>query len=241
MKCPKCGYVSFNHLDQCKKCGKDLVLFKEQKHIWGIKPGKLRLDSSLPSEVSAFESMESISLPAEEEMKSTLATVATDKAGPILEESAQEIETIEFPSEEHEELIEPLEVPEGIGEEAVLALDDEKEIVLEEEPIGLDISVAPDEGEDAKILDLDVLTESDEGSGPLLLLEESEQDIQLDLEDEEGPPMLPLEEHDEAEEEPIILLQEKDQPEEEIILGLDDSTDELELSLEEDEEEEETK
>lgn len=237
MKCPKCGYVSFNHLDQCKKCGKDLVLFKEQKHIWGIRPGKLKF-YPLPSEVSAFESMESISLPAEEEMKSTLATVAADKPGPILEESAQEIETIEFPSEEHEELIEPLEVPEEIGEEAVLAFDDEKEIVLEEEPVGLDISFAPDEGEDAKILDLDVSAESDEGSGPLLLLEESEQDIQLDLEDEEEPPMLPLEEHDEAEEGPLILLQEKDQPEEEIILGLEDSTDELELSLEEDEEEE---
>lgn len=34
MKCPKCGYNSFDYLDSCKKCGKDLVEFKQQ---FGIK------------------------------------------------------------------------------------------------------------------------------------------------------------------------------------------------------------
>ncbi len=28
MKCPKCGFNSFDHLDSCKKCGNDLVAFK---------------------------------------------------------------------------------------------------------------------------------------------------------------------------------------------------------------------
>jgi len=43
MKCPKCGYNSFDHLDSCKKCGKDLVSFKKQ---YGIKsvlfPGQMK-------------------------------------------------------------------------------------------------------------------------------------------------------------------------------------------------------
>ena len=43
MRCPKCGYNSFDHLDSCKKCGKDLVEFKES---FGIKsvlfPGQMK-------------------------------------------------------------------------------------------------------------------------------------------------------------------------------------------------------
>jgi len=34
MRCPKCGYNSFDYLDSCKKCGKDLVEFKQN---FGIK------------------------------------------------------------------------------------------------------------------------------------------------------------------------------------------------------------
>lgn len=41
MKCPKCGYVSFNYLDECKKCGKDLEPFKTKNKLWGIEPGEL--------------------------------------------------------------------------------------------------------------------------------------------------------------------------------------------------------
>lgn len=43
MRCPKCGYNSFDHLDSCKKCGKDLESFKQQ---YGIKsvlfPGQMQ-------------------------------------------------------------------------------------------------------------------------------------------------------------------------------------------------------
>jgi hypothetical protein len=36
MKCPKCGYNSFEFLDQCKKCGNDLVFFKESKGLRSV-------------------------------------------------------------------------------------------------------------------------------------------------------------------------------------------------------------
>jgi len=33
MKCPKCGYTSFDYLDECKKCGKELNEHKEKHSI----------------------------------------------------------------------------------------------------------------------------------------------------------------------------------------------------------------
>jgi hypothetical protein len=36
MKCPKCKYHSFDHLDSCKKCGQDLVEHKEKFNLRGF-------------------------------------------------------------------------------------------------------------------------------------------------------------------------------------------------------------
>ena len=36
MKCPKCGYHSFDHLDSCKKCSHDLVEHKEKFSLRGF-------------------------------------------------------------------------------------------------------------------------------------------------------------------------------------------------------------
>jgi hypothetical protein len=41
MKCPKCGYNSFDHLDSCKKCGQGLTEHKEKFNLHGFFfPGK---------------------------------------------------------------------------------------------------------------------------------------------------------------------------------------------------------
>ncbi len=49
MRCPKCGYNSFDHFDSCKKCGNDLVMFKQN---YGIKsvlfPGDMTPDGKAP-------------------------------------------------------------------------------------------------------------------------------------------------------------------------------------------------
>lgn len=44
MKCPKCGYNTFEYLDSCKKCGKELASFKESM---GIRP--LVLHAAVPA------------------------------------------------------------------------------------------------------------------------------------------------------------------------------------------------
>jgi hypothetical protein len=47
MKCPKCGYVSFDYLDACRKCSVDLVEFKKTLHLDAIRPGDLDLSLTL--------------------------------------------------------------------------------------------------------------------------------------------------------------------------------------------------
>ena len=36
MKCPKCGYHSFDHMDSCKKCSKDLAEHKAKFNLRGF-------------------------------------------------------------------------------------------------------------------------------------------------------------------------------------------------------------
>jgi hypothetical protein len=51
MKCPKCGYHSFDHLDSCKKCGKGLAEHKEKFNLRGFfSPGQ-----STVAEVAAVD------------------------------------------------------------------------------------------------------------------------------------------------------------------------------------------
>jgi hypothetical protein len=38
MKCQKCGYVSFDYLSQCKKCGADLTTVREKLGFSALKP-----------------------------------------------------------------------------------------------------------------------------------------------------------------------------------------------------------
>ena len=36
MKCPKCGYNSFEYLENCKKCGQSLGEHKQKFNLWGF-------------------------------------------------------------------------------------------------------------------------------------------------------------------------------------------------------------
>jgi hypothetical protein len=47
MKCPKCGYVSHDYLDACRKCSADLVAFKRELHLEVIQPGDLDLSEAI--------------------------------------------------------------------------------------------------------------------------------------------------------------------------------------------------
>jgi len=62
MKCPKCGYNSFEFHDSCKKCANDLTGFKE---TYGLKPIVLPLEArkSMAEALMAAESALSVQSP----------------------------------------------------------------------------------------------------------------------------------------------------------------------------------
>src|SRR5262249_5183438 len=68
MKCPKCNYVSHDYLDMCRKCGVDLVAFKQDMGLLVLQPSVLDLGLVL-GEAGAddlFESVEEdVTMPAD--------------------------------------------------------------------------------------------------------------------------------------------------------------------------------
>lgn len=60
MKCPKCHYVSHDYLDACRKCGIDLVTFKQDIGLLVLQPGVLDLSLVLSGAAGddLFESVE---------------------------------------------------------------------------------------------------------------------------------------------------------------------------------------
>lgn len=54
MKCPKCGYHSFEHLDDCKKCGQSLADHKAKFNLRGFcAPGQAAVSASAAAIVAA--------------------------------------------------------------------------------------------------------------------------------------------------------------------------------------------
>ncbi|MCK4621514.1 MAG: RDD family protein [Desulfuromonadales bacterium] len=78
MRCPKCGYNSFDHLDSCKKCGKDLLEHKQHFGIVSVLfPGQMK-----PGGPAVAVAEESATVDA------AVAVAATDS---VAEDSATEV------------------------------------------------------------------------------------------------------------------------------------------------------
>ena len=52
MKCPKCKYVTFDYLDTCPKCGKNMSSEKAKLNISGLKPNPPFLLGSLTGDLN---------------------------------------------------------------------------------------------------------------------------------------------------------------------------------------------
>ena len=70
MKCPKCGYVSFEYLDACRKCGRDFTQLKSDMGITTFAPGVINV-------LKYVEGMEEA---VEETDESAVATAASEEA-----------------------------------------------------------------------------------------------------------------------------------------------------------------
>ncbi len=45
MRCPKCGYISFDHLDRCNRCRTDLTGERSRLNLLEIKPNPISLQA----------------------------------------------------------------------------------------------------------------------------------------------------------------------------------------------------
>jgi hypothetical protein len=52
MKCPKCKYITFDYLDTCPRCGKDMSAEKARLNIFSIKPDPPSLLGSLTGDLN---------------------------------------------------------------------------------------------------------------------------------------------------------------------------------------------
>lgn len=85
MKCPKCGYQSFNYLAECKKCGRDLTELRDKYGLGDpVLPG---IDTAPPADPLASVDEDLFAAPV-----SDAGGLFTDTAGDLLPEEGTEAE-----------------------------------------------------------------------------------------------------------------------------------------------------
>lgn len=86
MKCPKCGYVSYDYLDACRKCSVDLVDFKTAIHLEVIRPGDLDLSVVLAGQAEKMGHASSYDLDQLDDNFFNAQTMLGDRPEPADEE-----------------------------------------------------------------------------------------------------------------------------------------------------------
>src|SRR3989338_1537923 len=97
MKCPKCGYVSFEYLDTCRKCGRDLTQLKTDMGVTTFTPGVINV-------LKYVEGMEEAVEEGEESAVATATAEETEEAG-----AAAVVEAVAVTSEEQSAKVETQE------------------------------------------------------------------------------------------------------------------------------------
>ncbi|ORJ61273.1 RDD family protein [Geothermobacter hydrogeniphilus] len=163
MKCPKCGFTSFDFLDNCKKCGQDLQSHKQ----------KFGLRSLIFPTVGKSEAPETTAGP--EGSEATTATADTDfgfdfmSEEPTVAETSAPLEPADIAEEPAAD--EPPPQPEPVAAENDEALDDfsfdETEVATAPEDEGIELAddfdfAATETEEDAALDTAETIDENDE-------------------------------------------------------------------------------
>ena len=69
MRCPKCGYVSFDHLNNCMKCSRDLSGCRQDLNLMDFRPEVPFLLGSLVGEMEGGGAQQALSLTQETELE----------------------------------------------------------------------------------------------------------------------------------------------------------------------------
>lgn len=158
MRCPKCGYVSFDHLDNCMKCSRDLIGAREDLNLLDFRPEVPFLLGSLVGEMEGGGAQQELSLTQETELElggfemgEPSASEGTidmgDLGGPAEESSSDEVSLSEIALDDLE-TIEASAMGDAVAGE--LQLDDLGELSTED--------AGPTE-EDAGFLGLEIETD----------------------------------------------------------------------------------
>ena len=102
MKCPKCKYVTFDYLDTCPKCGKNMSSEKARLNISGIKPNPPFVLGSLTGDLN--ESGEGLTV--SESMKAGSEEITLEREGIYDDGSELDINIDEEPVSESDDVTE---------------------------------------------------------------------------------------------------------------------------------------
>lgn len=164
MKCPKCGYNSFDHLDSCKKCGKDLIEHKQRFGIVSVLfPGQMKpVDEAAVAEEAEEESATVEAVVAAATATMVASSEAAEAPAEPISESSSEGDDFGFDfmgeSEEEEDLSFDELFEEASADEDV----DESLTAPEEEP-----AAAEDGGAGEFSFDLDDDEPADEAAAAI--------------------------------------------------------------------------
>jgi len=228
MKCPKCGYISFDYNLSCPKCNKDISTEQEKLHIPAFRPDAPYLLGSLIGE--ANESQANLIPTGSQVTLEEEPDITLDEASPI-DSSELNMDSGELSLDDTS----ALSLDTGETQAPATALQKPKaekdkpgtgEFKLEPETDLADFDLE-EEGEDEFSLDSG---KKGEEAAPAEEAEDSDVDITLDLEEDEAPGSKASAKHStpvgaEAgapELEPLDLEAEETQGKEELELSLDD-------------------
>ncbi|OGW05083.1 MAG: hypothetical protein A2889_02475 [Nitrospinae bacterium RIFCSPLOWO2_01_FULL_39_10] len=140
MKCPKCGYVSFEYLDTCRKCGRDLTQLKTDMGVTTFTPGVINV-------LKYVEGMEEAVEEGEESAVATATAEETEEAG-----AAAVVEAVAVTSEEQSAKVETQEkgeieisLPEDITEPKLDVAEVSPQPMAEEKKGEIEFSLEPAE------------------------------------------------------------------------------------------------
>jgi len=199
MRCPKCGFISFDHLTSCAKCGRDVSEAASELQGTSIKAElPMFLGTALAAYSEREESFEDHAMEAEVDEGIDFSMEEEVAEEEVVEVAAEEDVDFSFEEEVEEEETADISLAEAEAEEAAgteeaeeadftLEAEADEEVVTEEAEDSfeeLDFMSAVDEEEDSGLeFDLeDFLEEDDDTSKKSGAADES--DIDLNLDDE---------------------------------------------------------
>ena len=97
MRCPKCGYVSFDFLNNCPKCSRDLSSSREDLNLMDFRPQVPFLLGSLVGEMEGGAGQQALSLTQETELE----LGGLGMSGPSASQGSIDMGDLEIPSEEN--------------------------------------------------------------------------------------------------------------------------------------------